>query len=151
MRGCFLKAKLNTGICLVEALLYWLHRRHKVTERRSLVRFLLFNYRRLVCFLNFLVNQDLFFNFRLNNFGLLHFLIFFNNLLSSFLSRLDRKGCEALIMLTARLWLFITLCPTVPFRVIENYFSLLIKAFDFTKLNLPLLGWHYREITLSTV
>lgn len=147
-----LKAKLNARFNLVKALLLdWLFGRHKITKRRRLVFFLLQHHWRFVCFLDFLFDKALCFNFRLDYSGLLRFLISLYYCLCCFLSCFDRKCRKSLIMLPTRLWLFVTLCTSVPFRIVEYYFSFLIKSFDFAKLNFPLFGWHYREITLASV
>ena len=132
-------------------MLHWLLRRHKITQRRTLVFYLLLNHRRFVCFVEFLVWEALFFYFWWLHFGLLRDLIFLHYCLCCFLACFDSKCCKSLIMLTTRLRLFVTLCAAVSFRVVEYYFSLLIEAFDLTKLDFPLFGWHYREITLTSV
>ena len=134
-------------------LFFLLWRRHKITEWWSLVRFLLLIYqRRFVCFINLLLNLTFFLNFWLYYYvRLLHLLTFLDNRLSCFLSCFDSKCRQWLIMLTAGLRLFVTLGTTIPFRVVEYYFSLLIRAFDFAKLNFPFLWWHHWEITLTSI
>ncbi len=152
-RGLSLKAKLNTWLRLVKVLLHWVCRCHKITKWWSLVDFILLDHRwRLICFIYFLVDRNLLLYFRLYYFvRWLYIQTFLNYCLGSFLACFDGKSSKRLVMLATGLWLIITLCSTIPPRVVEYYLGLLLGAFDFAKLDFPLFGWHYWEITLTSI
>jgi len=150
--GWFLEAKLIAWLRLVKVLFNWIWRRHKITKWWGLISILLFNHhRRLICFIDFLVYHNLLLDFGLHYFVSFYIQTFLDDCLGSFLACFDSKCCERLIMLATWLRLIITLGTTIPSRIVENYLSLLIKAFDFAKLNFPLLRWNHWEITLTSI
>ena len=72
--------------------------------------------------------------------------------LSSFLPCLDSEGSQCLVMLARRGRFDITLCATIPHRIVKNDLCWhVFKALNLPRFHTPLRGIHHTEIALSLV